>query len=382
MTSVAPIVVIGTGLAGYNLAREIRRHDKTTPLIMITQDEGAYYSKPSLSTAFSQGKKAADLVVHTGEAMATQLNAELLTYTTVTEVNPQQKTIRCHNNRVIGYQSCVFGCGTTPAHLPVEGPQDRVIHVNSLEDYGTLCKRLEGCQHVTILGSGLIGSEFANDLSKHGFKVTFVSKSKAPLSHLLPTEAAQAVIDSLCAQGVEFIGGTTATSIQHEGAQALVTLANGQTVKTDLILSAIGLRVNKTLAEDAQLRVNRGICVNRLLQTSDPHIFAIGDCAEIEGYLLQFVMPLMHQSRALGATLTGTPTELSYPCMPVSVKTACSVTTVMPHQEGGTWTVEGTSPHFKSLCKKADGQLIGWALTGDYISERRTLTGLVGGLWE
>lgn len=382
MTSSDPIVIIGTGLAGYNLAREIRRHDKSTPLVLITQDDGAYYSKPSLSTAFSQGKTMADLVVHTGEAMALQLQAELLPYTTVESIDSEHKTLRCHNDRVITYRSCVLACGTTPAPLPVEGPQDRVIHVNSLEDYHHLCQRLAGVKRVLILGSGLIGSEFANDLSKYGLQVTFVSKSITPLIHLLPAEAGKAVIDSLTEQGVTFVGGSTATKIEESGTGARVYLSNGQMIEADLIISAIGLRVNKQLAEYAGIRVNRGICVDRFLRTSDPHIYAIGDCAEIEGYLLQFVMPLMHQSRALGATLTGTPTQLSYPCMPVSVKTACSVTTVMPHEPEGIWSVEGNSPNFKALCKNKEGQLIGWALTGDYTQERRELTGLVGGLWE
>ena len=196
----------------------------------------------------------------------------------------------------------------------------------------------------------------------------------------MPPQAGQAIIDTLRDQGAHFVGGTTATAIEvlPEGGY-LVSLENGEQYPADLILSAIGLRPNLELAKKAGLETNKGICTNRLLQTSDLDVYATGDCAEIAGTLLQFVMPLMHQSRSLGPTLTGTPTPLVYPCMPVSVKASCGVTVVIP-QESGTWQVEGTSPDFKAICTNESGDVVGWALTGSRTTERRDLSGLVPGI--
>lgn len=379
ITQTPPFLIIGSGLAGYNAAREIRKHDKTTPLLIITEEDGAYYSKPSLSTAMSQGKSAEDLMVHSAEQMAAQLNATILTHTSVLELCPKEHTVRIEG-QTIAYKACVLAMGATPYPLPVEGTQAGVIQVNTRQDYGHLCERLKGCQRVVILGAGLIGTEFANDLSKQKFEVTLVSRSSTPLNHLMPPPAGQAIIDTLRDQGAHFVGGTTATAIEAvDGGGYLVTLGNGEQYPADLILSAIGLSPNIDLAKRAGLETNRGICTNRLLQTSDLDVYTTGDCAEIAGTLLQFVMPLMHQSRSLGATITGTPTPLVYPCMPVSVKASCHVTVVIPCEKG-TWQVEGTSPDFKAICTNDAGSVIGWALTGARTTERRDLSGLVPGI--
>ncbi len=374
-----PIIIVGTGLAGYNAAREIRKHDTVTPLILITEDDGAYYSKPSLSTAMSQGKSAQDLIVHTADQMASQLNAQIITQSRVLGLIPPAKRLDTTQGP-LHYSACVLACGATPTELDIPTPPHSIVHVNSRKDYATLCDHIQGKERVAILGSGLIGSEFANDLSKQNFSVDFISRSAMPLNHLLPAQAAQAVRDSLIQQGVRYHGGTTTRSIEAKHSAYQLTLSLGQVIEVDLILSAIGLGPNIQLAKAAGLKTNRGICVDRTLVSSDPHIYSLGDCAEIEGTLLQFVMPLMHQSRALGATLAGTPTRLTYPCMPVSVKTACAVTTVPPH-EPGTWQIEGSSPDFKGLCTSADGRLVGWALTGACTSHRRELTSLVSPLF-
>lgn len=374
-----PFLIIGSGLAGYNVAREIRKHDKTTPLLLITEEDGVYYSKPSLSTAMSQGKSADDLKVHSAEDMATQLHATILTQTTVLELCPEAHCVQIEG-KTLFYRACVLAVGATSTLLPIQGTQAGVVSVNSRQDYAHLCERLAGCRRVVILGAGLIGTEFANDLSKQSFDVTFVSRSATPLIHLMPPEAGRAIIDTLQEQGVHFVGGTTATDIHAlpEGGY-LVSLQNGEQYPADLILSAIGLKPNVDLAKRAGLKTNKGICTNVLLQTSAPDVYAVGDCAEVSGTLLQFVMPLMHQSRSLGATLTGTPTSLVYPCMPISVKASCGVTVVIP-REKGVWQTEGISPNFKAICTNEAGQVVGWALTGTRTTERRDLSGLVTGM--
>jgi rubredoxin-NAD+ reductase len=373
----APIVIVGSGLAGYNTAREIRKHDKTTPLFIITEEDGSYYSKPSLSTALSQGKTAEDLIVHSATDMATQLNATILSHTTVTHLDPVKQTLQ-YAHQTITYRDCVLALGTTPATLPARGTHAGVLQVNSRQDYHVFRTRLAGCAQVLIAGSGLIGTEFAHDLSKQGIQVTFVSKSATPLKHLLPPGAGQAIIDSLVKQGVRYIGDATVTAIEALPSGYEVFLDTGDTITADLILSAIGLIPNLSLASMAKLSTGRGIRVNRFLETSHPHIYAVGDCAEVDGTLLQFVMPLMHQAKSVGATLGGNPTQLTYPVMPVSVKTACAVTVVVPH-EPGTWQVEGTSPNFQAICTNAQGKRVGWALTGDKTHARKEFIASVGG---
>ena len=109
-----------------------------------------------------------------------------------------------------------------------------------------------------------------------------------------------------------------------------VTLSDDSRVDAELVLSAIGLRPRTALAQAAGLAVNRGVVADRWLATSAPHVYAIGDCAEVEGHTLPYVLPLMQQGRALAATLAGTPTPVIYPAMPVTVKTPACPTVVCP----------------------------------------------------
>ena len=144
----------------------------------------------------------------------------------------------------------------------------------------------------------------------------------------------------------------------------------------DVVLSAVGLKPRTALAGAAGIKINRGIIVNKLLQTSDEDIYALGDCAEVEGRVLPFVMPIMQAARALASTLAGNPTAVKYPAMPVAVKTPACPTVVSPPDAGsqGEWKVEGGVEGVKAQFHHKDGQLLGFALMGAAVSEKSQLT--------
>jgi rubredoxin-NAD+ reductase len=170
--------------------------------------------------------------------------------------------------------------------------------------------------------------------------------------------------------------GTKAVDRSGNSDTALkVTLDNGTSLAADIVLSAVGLRPRTGLAKAAGLKINRGIVVNRNLQTSDPDIYALGDCMEIENLVMPFVMPIMHAARALGATLGGKPTAVSFPAMPVLVKTPACPTIVSPPAPGasGEWQIEQTSDGVKSLFVDESGKLLGFALNGTATAERAKL---------
>ena len=165
------------------------------------------------------------------------------------------------------------------------------------------------------------------------------------------------------------------TSVDKAGAGLKLTLSDGSTLETDLVLSAIGLRPRVTLAQQAGLAVERGISVNRQLQTSDPDIYALGDCAEVAGHLLPFVMPIMQAARALAATLASGATEVRYPAMPVAVKTPACPTTICPPPAGssGQWQVEMLESGLKALFVDDSGKPAGFALMGSANAEKQAL---------
>ncbi|HPU50051.1 MAG TPA: FAD-dependent oxidoreductase [Burkholderiaceae bacterium] len=226
---------------------------------------------------------------------------------------------------------------------------------------------------MTLLGAGLIGCEFANDLRAAGHPVTVVDPSPLPLGRLLPAGVAQAFLERLTLAGVQWRLGTLAERIDRTAEGALrATLADGQVLEAEVVLSAVGLRPRVALAAEAGLAVSRGIVVDRFLSTADPRVFALGDCAEVDGHLLPYVMPLMQCARALAATLAGRPTAVSYPVMPVAVKTPAAPLVVSPPAPGtqGEWRIAMREDGLEAEFVDAQGVLRGFALLGKPTAQR------------
>lgn len=372
---VAPVVIVGTGLAGYNLAREFRKLDSETPLLLISADDGRSYSKPMLSTGFGKHKDADGLSMAEPGAMADQLKAEIYTHTRITGIDPGQRRLWI-GEEAVAYRDLVLAWGAEPIRVPVEGDaQDAILPINDLEDYARFRAAVAGKKRVLLLGAGLIGCEFANDLSLGGYQIELVAPCEQVMPGLLhpaPAAAVQAGLESL---GARFHLGPVLASLNRADDGLQGRLSDGTLIACDLVLSAVGLRPRIDLALAAGLAVNRGVMVDRELRSSHANIYALGDCAEVDGLNLQYVMPLMHCARALAQTLAGKPTSVSYGPMPVTVKTPVCPLVVSPPPRGlqGEWTVEGSGGDIKALCRDAAGNLLGYALTGTAVQEKLAL---------
>ena len=371
-----PIVIIGSGMAGYGLLRELRKLDRDTPVTLITADDGAVYAKPNLSNALAAGKTADQLSNQTAAQIGASLNARILTQTQVQAIDlAAQQVLTDQGN--IPYSRLVLALGADPIAHGVQGAAAQQIHsVNDLSDYRAFRAALEGRQSVTILGGGLIGCEFANDLAAAGYRVAVVHRGEFPLERLLPPVIAQALGAGLAQVGVQWCYGRTALTAESQGAGIALTLDDGQVLQSDVVLSAIGLRSRIALPAAAGITTARGIVVNRLLQTSAENVFAIGDCAEVEGLVLPFVQPLLQQVRALAATLSGQPTPVAYPAMPVVVKTPALPVTVAPPANGadGQWRIETQADCLTGHFEDTKGRLLGFALGGTAPGLRSALT--------
>ncbi|WP_238869665.1 NAD(P)/FAD-dependent oxidoreductase [Halopseudomonas maritima] len=376
MTENAPLVIVGTGLAGYNLAKEFRKLDSARPLLLVSADDGRFYSKPLLSTGFAKGKEADELAMQDAAAMAAQLDAEVLAEVTVSAIDPAARTLTL-DGREQPYSDLVLALGAEVRSLPWrEQLGERLLSINDLADYGRFRAALVGRKKVLIIGAGLIGCEFANDLSLGGFEVTVVATDPWLMPQLLPEPVAAAVQRRLEALGVTFhLGcGIRELAASDGGLQAL--LDDGTEVRADQGLSAIGLTPRTDLAAAAGLSVGRGVLVDAQLRTSDPHIYALGDCAEVAGLNLMYVMPLMTSARALAKTLSGAPATVGYPAMPIMVKTpACPLVVAPPLKAAaGDWQISGDGEDVRAVFVDPQGQLQGFALSGAAVSEKALLT--------
>lgn len=370
-----PVVIIGSGLAGYTVAREFRKLDGEASLVMLSSDHGGFYSKPMLSNAFSQKKDADALLGKSAVQMAEELKLEIRAHVRVTAIDAARKLVTVDGG-ILSYGKLVLAMGADPIRLPLQGDgADAVLSVNDHADYRRFREVIEGKQNIAILGAGLIGCEFANDLVGAGYIVHVIDLAPQVLGRLLPPASAAFMQRKLEAAGIAFHLGTTTQQVERAGEGFRMTLANGETIAADAVLSAVGLRPRNALAESAGIKVNRGIVVNASLQTSDEDVYALGDCAEVEGRVLPFVMPIMQAARALAPTLAGTATPVRYPAMPVVVKTPACPAVVSPPDMGaqGEWQVEEVGDGVRALFRNADGKLLGFALLGTVTAEKNAL---------
>lgn len=370
-----PIVIVGSGLAGYTLLKEIRKRDSTTPVTLVTADDGAFYSKPNLSNALAANKTSEDLASASAEKMATDLNVTILAHTRVNSINTAKQHV-CIDDGDLDYSTLVLALGADPIPHGLSGEgAAAVLAVNDLTDYAVFRGAIGGKKRITVLGGGLIGCEFANDLAHAGFAVDVVHLGAWPLERLLPVEAGQRLSDGLAALGVTWHFGHTAKRVDSVVSGYRVELDNGEKIAADVVLSAIGLLPRIQLAQAAGIPVGRGIKTNHLLETGASNVYAMGDCAEVDGLNLPYVMPLMVQARALAATLAGTPTPVVYPPMPVMVKTPAHPVAVLPPKIGATggWKVECNDTGICALHLDDNGVLQGFALTGSETRRRAAL---------
>jgi len=367
-----PIIIIGTGLAGYQLAREFRRLDTTSDLMLITADEGDFYPKPQLSTALTSGKNATTLVTSSAEAMALKLNATLLTHSVVKSIDPIQKAVYIHEEPLF-YKKLILACGADVIKPPLTGDAtEEILAINHLYHYATFQELIRNKKKIAILGAGLIGCEFANDLSNAGYQVHVISPAAAPLDLLVPPQIGHILQTALEKNGVFFHFNCIAELIQKISKGYCLELSNGNELEVEFILSAVGLKPHIHLAKTADVKTNQGILVNRYLQTSVTDIYAIGDCAEVEGHVLPYIAPILNCARALAATLAGNPTPVKYPAMPVVIKTPAHPIAVCPPPKAmfGNWEIETKNNGTYALFYNENRVLYGFILTQDAVKER------------
>jgi len=371
----APVIIIGTGLAGYQVAREFRKLNKDCPLTIITSDAGNFYPKPQISTALTKDKTPEALITASAKTMAEELHATIMTDTMVSAINANDKTITVKDQN-LSYTKLVLAVGADIIKAPLKGDAiEDVISINNIYHYQNFKQALTNKKRVAILGAGLIGSEFANDLSNVDLDVHVIAPAKTPLDLLLPEEIGKILQNELEKNGVVFHLGSIANTVNKKGDKYTLELSDNTTLEADLILSAIGLVPHTDLAKTSGLKINRGVIVNEFLETSNSDIYAIGDCAEVLGHVLPYIAPILTCAKSLAKTLNGEKTAVKYSAMPVVVKTPAHPIVVCPPPKdaAGKWQIETVENSTKALFFNPENQLIGFVLTNKAVKNRALL---------
>lgn len=360
-----PVVIIGSGYAGYGLAQALRKADPSLEIRVLTQEDGHNYSKPALSIALAQGREASSLATESPMAIEERLGIRVYPHCRVERIDTDARRLFT-NLGEMSYGQLVLASGASPVRVPVEGSSEALISVNNLHDYHAFRERLTGVKRVAILGDGLIGCEFANDLAASGYEVQVIGLGAWPMERLLPKAVGTQLQDILSNLGVRWHLGTTLERVEHSASGFELTLANGEHLEADIVLSAIGLRPNLELARAAGIKCDRGILTDAFLQTSQPGVYALGDCIEVDGQLLPYLAPINQGIQALVKTITGTPTSVSYPLMPVMVKTPAAPLSLLipPPGTPGQWSCDSTEDGLSAAFHDEGGAVRGFVLLG------------------
>lgn len=313
------IVIIGSGFAARQLVKNIRKQDPQVPLTLIAADSMDEYNKPDLSHVVSRGQSADDLTLQTAGEFAEQYNLRLFPHTWVSDIDAENQLVKSQD-REWRYDKLVLATGAAPFVPPVPG-RELMLTLNSQREYGAAHSQLRDARRVLIVGGGLIGCELAMDFCRAGKAVTVVDHAASVLSALMPPEVSSRLQHRMIGMGIHLLLQTGLAGLEQQADGIHVALAGERSTVVDAVVAAVGLRPETALARHAEVEIQRGVVVNRQLQTSHPAIYALGDCAEIDGKVLPFLQPIMLSAMCLSKNLLGQSGELRLPPMLVKVKT-------------------------------------------------------------
>lgn len=366
----APIVIIGSGFAAYQLIKNLRRQETALPIQVFTADEGDEYNKPDLSHVFTKQHSADELVQLSGAEFAKQYQVELFANTWVERVDTKAQCIYVEG-QAYPYSKLVFATGARAFVPPIEGNgASSVITLNSLSEYRRSQQQIDAANHVLIMGGGLIGVELAMDLRASSKQVTVVEPNSHLLSNLVPDFVALRLEEQLRSDGIALQLLSRVENITLTDGGVVVTTSLDQDDSVDCVISAAGLRPNTELAREAGINVRRGIVVDKQLRTSSKHVYALGDCAEIDGKVMAYLQPIVLSANTLAKQLLNQESQLSLPPMMVKVKTPS-----YPIQIGGqvsdavAWKVEYEKQGVMAEAYDDNNRMVGFVVTSDKVDQ-------------
>ncbi|MBO1106821.1 NADH:flavorubredoxin reductase NorW [Plesiomonas shigelloides] len=383
----APIIIVGSGFAAWQLVKAMRRQNAPQPILLITADDGCDYNKPDLSHIFTRQTKADSMVRADAATLAAELNIEILTQTRVTALEPKQHLLHTAS-ATLRYSKLVLAVGAHSVIPPL--PDDAAQHcmtLNSLQDYRQHAARLQQMPSVLIVGGGLIGTELGMDAALAGKQVIMTDLAPRLLARQLPALISQALQQQMQEHGVRFKLGCTLTALQRsDSGEWAITFSDGSRYQAAEILCTAGLRPEITLAQRAGLHTDRGIVTDAYLATSEEDIFALGDCAQVAGEVYAYLQPILLCAAALAKTLLGQPTAVRIPTQSVRVKTpllplqiAGTLASHLASEEVGTQQIVLSDPKGMTLWQlDAEQKRCGFVAAGEHQKQAMAMLKMLG----
>ena len=302
------LVMIGNGMAGVRTLEELL---KLTPdaydITVFGAEPHPNYNRILLSPVLA-GEQTLDEIILNPLSWYEENGIKLLLNRKVTFIDRARRVVIADDGTEAAYDRLLIATGSNPFILPIPGNElDGVIGYRDIRDTNLMIEASEKYRHAVVIGGGLLGLEAANGLKLRGMTVTVVHLSDTLLERQLDHTAGKLLQKSLEDRGLNFLlPKHTAQLIGNDsGRVKAVRFKDGDEIPADLVIMAAGIRPNTELAEASGLYCNRGIVVSDTLQTYDPRIYAVGECANHRGTAYGLVAPLYEQARVAANHLAG-----------------------------------------------------------------------------
>ncbi len=299
------LVVVGNGMAGVALVEQVLKHGRPAGITIFGDETHVNYNRILLSSVLAGEKEFDDIVLNEIEWYRRNgIRAKL--GERVEEIDRQRRAVRSAGGEWTDYDKLVIATGSSALIPPIEGVKKNGVFVfRTLDDTRQLIEMSREGIRAVVIGGGLLGLEAARGLQVRGCDVTVVHLMDSLMERQLDPAGGAYLGRKLHSLGIRVLCGRNTKALLGGSHVEGLRFADGEEMEANLVVIAAGIRPNVDLARRAGLRVNRGIVVNDSLETSDPRIFAVGECTEHNGQTFGLVAPLIEQAKILAANLSG-----------------------------------------------------------------------------
>lgn len=310
-----PIIIIGNGIAGITTARHIRKKSNK-PILIISKESKYFFSRTALMYVYMGHLKWEHTQPY--ESHFWKKNKLNLLQETVTNIDSENKKITLSNESILSYDSLVLATGSIPNKFGWPGENHKGVQgLYSKQDLENLESLSASIQEAVIVGGGLIGIELAEMLHSRGKKVTFLVREKSFWNNVLPKQESKIINEHILSHGIDLRLDTNLEEIiaDENGRVKLVRTDKGDLISCQFVGLTAGVKPNVEFIKQTNIATNRGILVNKYLETNQPGVYAIGDCAEQKEPQpgRRSIEAVWYTGRMMGETLaqtlTGTKTE-------------------------------------------------------------------------
>ena len=300
------LVIIGNGMApGRMLEHLFEAAPRRYEITIFNAEPRVNYDRIMLSPVLSGEKDYEEIIIH-GDGWYIKNGIILYKGHKIVGIDRAAKTLKSDRGVVTRYDKLVIATGSQPFILPVPGHNlPGVLTYRDLDDVNAMLLAAQSTAKAVVIGGGLLGLEAAAGLQSRGMDVTVLHLMPTLMERQLDPAAGYLLQKAVEERGIRIVTKASTKAILGENKVEAVELADGTLIPATLVVMAAGIRPNAALAKEAGLEVNRGILVDAGMSTSDPDIFALGECAEVGGHVYGLVAPLYEMARVAAARLAG-----------------------------------------------------------------------------